>query len=136
MYAIGVARPITVDLDVGLGAVSDVLTAEGAGESPDVPQGGRSAPLTGPYVEMCQHRSGATAQADHTRLGETRRGAGLLHQRGWAAVTIGSRLACDPHAALPGARKDYGDVWAECSSAGEQDEWEVAVGDGLGDAAR
>jgi Arc/MetJ-type ribon-helix-helix transcriptional regulator len=36
----------------------------------------------------------------------------------------------------PALEDDYGDAWAEWSSAGEERAWESAAGDGLGDAAR
>ena len=36
----------------------------------------------------------------------------------------------------PTLEDDYGDAWAEWSSAGEGDAWQTVAGDGLGDAAR
>jgi hypothetical protein len=36
----------------------------------------------------------------------------------------------------PTLEDDYGDAWAEWSSAGEEDAWQTVAGDGLGDAAR
>jgi hypothetical protein len=36
----------------------------------------------------------------------------------------------------PALEKDYGDAWAEWSSAGDIDVWEDVSDDGLGDAAR
>jgi Arc/MetJ-type ribon-helix-helix transcriptional regulator len=36
----------------------------------------------------------------------------------------------------PALEEDYGKAWAEWSTAGEDDAWEDATDDGLGDAAR
>jgi hypothetical protein len=36
----------------------------------------------------------------------------------------------------PALEEDYGNAWAEWSTAGEGDVWEDATDDGLGDAAR
>jgi Arc/MetJ-type ribon-helix-helix transcriptional regulator len=36
----------------------------------------------------------------------------------------------------PALEDDYGDAWAEWSSAGEEQAWASAAGDGLGDGAR
>jgi Arc/MetJ-type ribon-helix-helix transcriptional regulator len=36
----------------------------------------------------------------------------------------------------PALEDNYGDAWAEWSSAGEEEAWENAAGDGLGDGAR
>ena len=36
----------------------------------------------------------------------------------------------------PALEEDYGDAWAEWSTAGEADVWEDATDDGFGDAAR
>ncbi len=36
----------------------------------------------------------------------------------------------------PTLEDDYDEAWAEWASAGDEDAWEKAAGDGLGDAAR
>jgi hypothetical protein len=36
----------------------------------------------------------------------------------------------------PALEADYGNAWAEWSAAGEEEVWDNALGDGLGDAAR
>jgi antitoxin MazE9 len=36
----------------------------------------------------------------------------------------------------PALEEDYGDAWAEWSSAGDERAWESAAGDGPGDGAR
>jgi Arc/MetJ-type ribon-helix-helix transcriptional regulator len=36
----------------------------------------------------------------------------------------------------PALEDDYDDAWAEWTSAGDEDVWEKAASDGLGDAAR
>ncbi len=36
----------------------------------------------------------------------------------------------------PSLEEDYGKAWAEWSTAGEDDVWDRATGDGLSDAAR
>ena len=36
----------------------------------------------------------------------------------------------------PALEDDYGEAWAEWSTAGEEDAWANTAGDGLGDAAR
>ena len=37
---------------------------------------------------------------------------------------------------FPALEENYGDAWAEWSSAGEEDAWQDTAGDGLGDGAR
>lgn len=37
---------------------------------------------------------------------------------------------------FPALEDDYAEAWAEWSAKGDTDEWDVTVGDGLGDAAR
>ena len=36
----------------------------------------------------------------------------------------------------PALEDDYDEAWSEWTSAGDEDAWEKAAGDGLGDAAR
>jgi Arc/MetJ-type ribon-helix-helix transcriptional regulator len=36
----------------------------------------------------------------------------------------------------PALEDDYDEAWAEWTSAGDENAWDKAVGDGLGDAAR